>query len=211
MNFKQFGYILGLAIGIIASNTPIANALDFNFSFSSDNTSGGVGTVTGIIKGLQDNTNASQIPTEIDLTSYPTNVLGTNPNASGNVVFLAGTNPPGKDWGTNNSVSFQVTGGNITSAFFSEQGAAGSNSSKSYFILNSPAGFNGLSFNNGNGTSNSISNQGGFNGITFTSAAVPFEFSPSQGILLGIPLFIGLRILKRKRVLRKAFPTQLYH
>ncbi len=31
------------------------------------------------------------------------------------------------------------------------------------------------------------------------AANVPFEFSPEQGFMLGIPLFIGLRYLKKKR------------
>ena len=41
-----------------------------------------------------------------------------------------------------------------------------------------------------------------------TTTAVPFEFSPSQGMLLGVPFFIGLRILKSKRALRKVLPIQ---
>ena len=32
-----------------------------------------------------------------------------------------------------------------------------------------------------------------------TLTPVPFEFSPEQGFLLGVPLFIGLRKLKKKR------------
>ncbi len=32
-----------------------------------------------------------------------------------------------------------------------------------------------------------------------TTAAIPFEFEPQQGFLLGIPLFIGLRQLKKRK------------
>ena len=35
-------------------------------------------------------------------------------------------------------------------------------------------------------------------GITF-STPVPFEFSPEQGFILGVPLFLGLRYLKKKK------------
>lgn len=36
-------------------------------------------------------------------------------------------------------------------------------------------------------------------GNVTTSAAVPWEFSPTQGILLGLPLFLGLRVLKYRK------------
>ncbi len=44
------------------------------------------------------------------------------------------------------------------------------------------------------------------NGTKFTaaSATVPFDFSPSQGVVLGLPLFIGLRMLKKHRALKKS-------
>ncbi len=35
-------------------------------------------------------------------------------------------------------------------------------------------------------------------GITF-STPVPFEFSPEQGFILGVPLFMGMRYLKKKK------------
>lgn len=33
---------------------------------------------------------------------------------------------------------------------------------------------------------------------------VPFEFNPGQGVALGLPLFIGLRMLKKRRALKKS-------
>ncbi len=42
---------------------------------------------------------------------------------------------------------------------------------------------------------------------TFTDAstqAVPFEFSPTEGIALGLPLFMGLRMLKKRRALKNS-------
>lgn len=38
----------------------------------------------------------------------------------------------------------------------------------------------------------------------FTSTPVPFEFSPTQGVVLGLPLFIGLRMLKKRMALKKS-------
>ena len=36
------------------------------------------------------------------------------------------------------------------------------------------------------------------------TTAVPFEFNPEQGIALGLPLFIGLRMLKKRRALKNS-------
>lgn len=41
-------------------------------------------------------------------------------------------------------------------------------------------------------------------GPTAVPTAVPFEFSPGQGVALGLPLFIGLRMLKKRRALKKS-------
>ena len=35
-------------------------------------------------------------------------------------------------------------------------------------------------------------------GSVTASTAVPFEFDPNQGLVLGVPLFIGLRVLQKK-------------
>ena len=190
MKFKQFSCVLGLAIGIIASNIPKASALDFSFSFS--NQDGNVdGTVTGTIKGLKDNTTSAA--TEVDLTSYPAG-LGTNPNPSGNVVYTSS----GGGWDPNASGSFTVTNGLITDYQFY------ASSKPSELVLDSSEQISSLVLNyNPNITYNYVHNSS-LNSVVFTSASatVPFEFSPSEGILLGVPLFIGLRILKRKRAMK---------
>ena len=41
-------------------------------------------------------------------------------------------------------------------------------------------------------------------GPVVAATAVPFEFSPGQGIALGLPLFIGLRMLKKRRALKNS-------
>lgn len=50
-----------------------------------------------------------------------------------------------------------------------------------------------------------VANDSGFSGVTFSSATpVPFEFSPTEGIVLGLPLFIGLRMLKKKMASKRS-------
>jgi len=39
---------------------------------------------------------------------------------------------------------------------------------------------------------------GAFNVHDFTVKDIPFEFNPLQGVALGLPLFLGLRILKKR-------------
>ncbi len=36
-------------------------------------------------------------------------------------------------------------------------------------------------------------------GLSVRTTAIPFEFEPQQGLLLGVPLFIGLRQLKKRK------------
>ncbi|MDF5714695.1 MAG: hypothetical protein PUP93_12610 [Rhizonema sp. NSF051] len=215
MSCQKIGLILSFAIGIIANNITKANALDFSFSFNNGDGNIG-GSVTGIIKGLQNNGSPSSA-SEVDLTSYPSG-LGTNANTSGNLVYLSS----GGGWGTPSANSFTVTNGNLTNADFYTTGASGS-----FLALNQSliaagvnvAGLglsvsalpsNRLTFGNtspiqvGGLTVGQIINNTGNNSV-FTEAnyaAVPFEFSPSEGIALGVPLFFGLRMLKRKKALR---------
>ncbi len=63
-----------------------------------------------------------------------------------------------------------------------------------------------LSYTNTGSSYNQAYYNTDLNGTKFTaaSATVPFDFSPSQGIALGLPLFIGLRMLKKRRALKKS-------
>jgi hypothetical protein len=100
MQMQNIGLALGLAsLGIIA-NSLAAQALDFSFSFTINDSSHGSisGTVTGIIEGLQDNTTQST-PTDI--------IVNTNPaGVTSGTTFVQGT-------GTNSGY-FTVQNGNIT-------------------------------------------------------------------------------------------------
>ena len=216
MSCKKITVILSLAIGIIANNVPRANALDFSFSFN--NGDGNTpGSVTGIIKGLQNNGSPSSA-SEVDLTSYPSG-LGTNPNTSGNLVYKSS----GGGWGMTTANSFTVTNGILTNASFYTNGANGSFLALDHLLtasaatavnINATAALlenNRLTFGNtspiqvGGFTVGQITNNTGNSGVLAGAnyAAVPFEFSPSEGIALGVPLFFGLRMLKRKKALSK--------
>jgi hypothetical protein len=73
-----------------------------------------------------------------------------------------------------------------------------------FITFNYSGGINSIT--NTSGTTNSSTsfyNNSGFSGVTYTSAtAVPFDFNPAEGAALGIPLFIGLGML-RKRATKK--------
>ena len=43
-------------------------------------------------------------------------------------------------------------------------------------------------------------NPGGTYALTQSNVAIPFQFDPEQGFILGIPLFLGLRRLKQKKL-----------
>lgn len=180
---KKFAVTLGLAVGLCAINTSKASALDFSFSFS--NTSGNTsGTVTGTLFGLTDNTTSAA--TQVTIDSFPA-ALGTP------VDGLIATN-----WNVFAN-SFTVVNGSLTGGSFAAQ------ASFSGLCLNSgcfgPFN-NGLTFTQ---ASASVGNNSGLAIFTpVTSSQVPWHFSPEQAVALGIPLFMGLRALKKRKVLAKA-------
>ena len=149
------------------------SALDFNFTFTGN--AEYPGQVSGVIKGLADTGRST--PTEIT-------VFANSPQTgTDNIVF---TFPPNQQNG-----EFTVSNGNITE----ETNYYAFNDQREYIVFNYGAFAN--EFFDGN---SSINNESGFSGVTYTPAAtaVPWEFSPVQGAALGLPLFIGLRMLKRK-------------
>ncbi len=186
--FKKFALTLGLAVGLCAINTSKASALDFTFSFS--NNGGNVnGTVTGTVYGLTDNVTSSA--TRVTIESYPTG-LGTP------VDGLIAT-----DWGGVQENSFTVANGAITAGDFLSYGPNSGlclNSNDNCFTGSNS---NALTFNQDR---NTVVNFNDFQGVAFTpaTAAVPWEFNPTEGVALGLPLFIGLRVLKKRRALKKS-------
>jgi hypothetical protein len=185
MNIRKKAQLLAkigggcVAFLVCLTGVESANALDFTFSFT--NINGNVpGTVEGIIGGLTDNSTSAA--TSLELTSFPAG-LGTAND---------GTNVLG--WGSTFINQFTVTNGSITAADFVAVGL-----SSGLCIDNNVLCFSGfnaapssatniLTFN---AASNVVSNSNGFSGVTFnaSSTAVPFEFSPTLGLLLVGSLF----------------------
>jgi hypothetical protein len=54
-------------------------------------------------------------------------------------------------------------------------------------------------FASGGSSPDSTTTYGAFNVHDFKVKDIPFEFNPLQGVALGLPLFLGLRILKKRR------------
>lgn len=151
-----------------------ANALDFTFSVT--NINGNVsGTVEGLITGLNNN-QANQVATSVEISSVPIGLNG---------IFEDGSNAA--IWNTVFVNSFSVSNSVITSAEFEA-----SSSGNDAFCLNGINNLSGFGCNNLSGLTRdafatTVFNTNGFSGVTF--AAVPFEFSPTLGLLLVGSLF----------------------
>ncbi len=119
---------------------------------------------------------------------------------------LASSNPLG--------VSAPASGGQYN---FSGNGVLLSNVTSPYYVysdtLQSIGGSSSSTYSGGNlfftfsGTSNFASQSTFDTNFTATltpagATGVPFEFSPIQGIVMGVPLFTGLRILKKRKALK---------
>jgi hypothetical protein len=148
------------ALGILASASA-ATALSFTFSFS--NTDGSTpGTVSGTIDGLSIGSNGSGSPV-VTVTSSPLGGLGT---------YTFAFNIAGGD-------TFTVDGsGNITYAdWIGNLGGYSFSLGTNFPVTTAPQ--HAFSLFNNVGNSNSST-------LTFTPAttAVPFEFTPSLGIVL---------------------------
>lgn len=161
--------------------SPASAAIDFSFSF--DNTVGNVnGTVTGIIGGLEDN--ATGAATSLEITSFPAG-LGTP--VDGTDVFA---------WDRIFSNQFTVTNGLITAADFVAYGFDSGlciDDTANCFggAQSSPVGINNaLTFDR---DANTVAN---FDAAT---ASVPFEFSPTFGLLLVGGLLGGNHFYRRHK------------
>lgn len=170
-------YNVALALGLaglgVAAHTMAVQAADFNFSFTG--TSSITGTVTGLISGLTDNT--SSVPSSITINTDPTGV------PSGTILsqYLGG--------------SFTVSNGAITAA----NDITFEDSSSIFTILFNLSSTNIL-FNLTDGSYTSNSN--GFSGVSYIPVATVPEPN-EQGIMaFGIPLFLALGIINKRKVLK---------
>jgi len=180
---KRSLFIAGLTIGSLSLANQSAHALSWNWSVvdSQGQTSSGTFTTDGT--------------SYLAGTTYNiTGITGTsNINATGQTIagissYSGATNTLQWD-GTNSSTLFSDSGGIAWGNTDNEQVDI-------FYYGGSGYGAVGYSTTSYNGSDPSITSS------TLTPAVstpVPFEFSPEQGFILGIPLFLGLRKLKKKR------------
>ena len=170
-------YNVALALGLgtlgVVAQAMAAQAVDFNFSFTG--TSGVTGTVTGLIGGLTDNT--SSVPSSIIINTDPTGV------PSGTILsqYLGG--------------SFTVSNDTITAA----NDVIFEDSNSNFAIIFNLSSTNILSnLTDGSYTSNSDE----FSGVTYIPTATVPEPNEKGLIAFGIPLFLALGIINKRKALK---------
>lgn len=191
-NLVLAGLLGGL--GVIASSMT-AQALDFNWELSTAQ-----GNFGGTITGLQDNSINPFSQFSVALTNYSG---GSLPVPLGSYNFAPGFTP----------ASIKVLSGKIVDIVGGDGGywyGYFKDNFVSYSALTfngSDGGFGGYGF--GTASYQYDTENGGFGvtpgSITYTAAtAVPFDFNPTEGAALGIPLFIGLGMLRKKKLAQKS-------
>jgi len=176
MKIFKIAMALGLSSIGLAFGSSKAQALTFNWQFTTDsNSQSGAGQVIqGTISGLVNGSNSGS-GTTVTVTSAPdANLVGTFS------FFGSGS-------------GFTVTGGNITSADAEYRDV--NNNNLLDFESSSSEIYDAAS-------NQDYSNHSNIATFTATTAAVPFEFSPEQGLALGTPIFISLGMLKKKLALK---------
>jgi hypothetical protein len=178
---KRSVVIASLTIGSLSLANQSAHALSWNWSLVDTNGQTSSGTFT---------TNGTSY--QAGTTYAITGITGTsNINATGKTIAGIGSFSASNllQWdGTNSSpiitdlggISWDNTDGGSVNIYYSGGDFSAVNSSETSYPGNNP----------------------GITSSTLTPVAstpVPFEFSPEQGFILGIPLFLGLRKLKKKR------------
>jgi hypothetical protein len=180
--------ILGAGlIGLMHPTASHAGPLDFTFSFTGTAPPGNVlGTVTGEIFGLTDNT-ANQAATNVVVDSAPT-ALGLPASPLPLTIFT-----------DDNPNSFTVMNGEITDAAFQAI------DSSFTFILEINA--RGVGENALTNDGQLLLNEAGFPGVTFTPVTVPAPLLATGPVAAGVTLLAtGLATLwpLRRRLRRRA-------
>jgi len=175
--------IAGLTIGSLSVANQGAHALRWTWSLvdSKGQTSSGTFTTDGTSYLAGTNYNITAITGTSNITETGKTIANINSSFHGpsNILRWDGTNSSPLISNVN-GISWDNTDGNSVNIYYGVD---------SYDAVN----FTGTSYS---GNNPSITSS------TLTPAAstpVPFEFSPEQAFILGVPLFLGLRKLKKKR------------
>jgi len=179
---KRSLFIAGLTIGSLSLANQSAHALSWNWSVVDSNGQTSSGTFTTDGTSYQ-----AGITYTISAITGTSNINATGQTIAGISSFNSATNT--LKWnGTNSSpiisdaggISWDNTDGNSVNIFYNDIGYGAVNFTSTNYSGNDPS----------------------ITSSTLTPAAstpVPFEFSPEQGFILGVPLFLGLRKLRKKR------------
>ena len=216
MELKQFSCVLGLAIGIITSYIPKASALTWTSGINTATTNYTEFPGQSFTPNLQGNAGSG---TSLSSGSAFLNSFSFGSNSTGilyifsspytgtpqSITSYTGVNKLGVSSAAVNG-TYSFNGGlllpDVTSKYYAY-------SDTSYTIQYS----SGNPYNGGQETYATSSNSTystANDSLNFSanfsspSASVPFEFSPTEGIALGLPLFIGLRMLKKRRALKNS-------
>jgi len=196
MNLRSIGLALGIAALSITASSVSARALDFSFSFplsleapnGSTTTTSVSSTISGIIEGVQDN--ATSGATDIIITNDP----GLNISSSTPLYYKSGT--------------LTVTNGEITDVSNADFKNGSDEVVLNLEVLAPPpiTYYNEIT----DGTTTAYSSQaasfittsGNTVSSSFSFQQIPWEFNPGEMVGLGVPLIMGLRVLRKKLVLR---------
>jgi hypothetical protein len=184
---KHTLFIAGLTIGSLSLANQSAHALSWHWAYSDDQGGHAQGTFT--------TGGASYNSADVYTISA---IAGTYTPSGGSAETITGLSGSGGadetfKWDGTNSSTILVTSSGFS--YVTNQGSdvniysAGINGylAAEYWLNGSGGG--------GNVTSSILT--------PAASTPVPFEFSPEQGVILGIPLFLGLRKLKSKKGVQK--------
>jgi hypothetical protein len=186
-------FIAGLTIGSLSLANQSAHALSWHWAYSDD--AGGVVQGTFTTDGTTFNT------TDVYKISA---IAGTYTPSGGSAETITGLSSVA--W-SGVDQTFKWNGTNTSTILVNLNGFE--------YVTNRGSNFNIHSLNGGITTAGRYvaadlwtngKNFGSVTSSTLTPAAstpVPFEFSPEQGDILGIPLFLGLRKLKSKKAIQK--------
>ncbi len=218
MKIKHFCLALGLAtIGIIATNTPKASALTWTTGMNDAMSNFTTYPGQSFTPNQQGNAGSGTSPSNGSalLNSFS---LGSNSTGLLYIFSSAYTGTPANLASYSGSNKLGVSSAAVSGTYSFNSGLLLPDVTSQYYayadsqymvkFTNNSSVVGNLFFSNGS-TSTYTQGSGYFNfSANFSSASVPWNFSPSEGIVLGVPLFIGLRMLKRKRALRKVLPIQ---
>jgi len=190
---KHTLFIAGLTIGSLSLANQSAHALSWHWAYSNDQ--------GGLAQGTFTTGGASYNSTDVYTISAIAGTYTPNGGSAETITGLSSAVYPFVDQ------TFMWDGTNSSTILVNNNGFE--------YVTNQGSDFNIYSTTGGTTTAGpylaadgtvTSSTDGAVTSSTLTPAAstpVPFEFSPEQGFILGIPLFLGLRKLKSKKAAQK--------